>query len=90
VKETLFRFELRVPIADQENVKRELEQKVLSLKGIDALRFFNNGDVVELQLSVSFLDGEEAKALHRRIMNALIACKRVTISQVTTKLSDIF
>jgi hypothetical protein len=90
MKNTDFRFELRVADDEPQATLGSLEAKLQHLKGINSVTSNRSASIVELTLNVSFEDSEQAKKLHRKVMNSIMAHQGVTISQVATTLTDIF
>lgn len=90
MKQTDFRFELRLAADDSQATLSGLETKLRTIKGINSVRSSGSDCVVELTLNASFDDGDQAKKLHRKVMKSIMAYERVTISQVSTMLTDIF
>ncbi len=90
MKRTEFRFELRLAADDPQATLSGLETKLRTIKGINSVMSSGRDCVVELTLNASFEDGEQAKKLHRKVMNSIMAYEGVTISQVATMLTDIF
>lgn len=90
MKQAKFRFELRLAADDPQATLRGLEAKLQTMKGINSVTSSGSDCVVELILNASFEDGEQAKKLHRKVMNSIMAYEGVTISQVATMLTDIF
>ena len=90
MKQTDFRFELRVASDDPQATLSGLEAKLLTHKGINSVTASGSDCVVELTLNASFEDGEQAKKLHRKVVNSIMAYEGVTISQIATMLTDIF
>lgn len=90
MKHTDFRFELRLAADDPQATLSGLETKLRTIKGINSVTSSESNCVVELRLNASFEDGKQAKKLHRKVMNSIMAYEGVTISQVATMLTDIF
>lgn len=90
MKQTEFQFEIRLASDDAQSILKSLQAKLHILKGINSVTATENKTAVALTLSASFEDTDQAKRLHRKVMNTIIAQKGVTISQATTKLTDIF
>ncbi len=90
MKETAFRFDLRIDPADAESVLRELKDKLATLSGVLSVKSDVSGYGVTLAVQVCFDDSQHATKLHRKVMNKIIGHEGVTISQVMTKLTDIF
>lgn len=90
MKNTDFRFALRVADDEPQATLGSLEEKLGRLKGIKSVAATRSDTFVELTLNASFEDGEQAKKLHRKVVNSIMAHKGVTISQVTTMLTDVF
>ena len=90
MKQTDFRFELRLAADDPQAALSGHVTKLQTIKGINSVKSSGSGFVVELTLNASFENGEQAKRLHRKVMSSIMACEGVTISQVATMLTDIF
>ena len=90
MKETVFRFELRIDPANPENSFQGLTAKLATLSGVLAIKSELSENGISLSVHVSFADSEHAKRLHRKILNKIIGHEGVTILQVKTKLTDIF
>ncbi|MEW4487372.1 hypothetical protein AB1L42_04785 [Thalassoglobus sp. JC818] len=90
MKNTDFRFELRVADDEPTTTLVSLEAKLQTIKGINSLTFTRSKSAIEFTLNASFEDGEQAKNLHRKVINSIMAHEGVTISQVETTLTDIF
>lgn len=88
--ETIFKFELQMATGETEAVMQHLNNQLLELKGVESTNPKQESCYTELSIKISVKDSEEAKSLHRRIVNTLIKCDGVAISQVRTKLTDIF
>ncbi|MFO0976163.1 MAG: hypothetical protein U0996_07165 [Planctomycetaceae bacterium] len=90
MKQTVFRFELRIDPAAPEAALQGLKDKLSTLKDVLSIDTEATGYGTTLVIRVCFEDSEGAKKLHRKVMNKIIGHESVTISQVTTKLTDIF
>ncbi len=90
MKQTDFRFELRITSDDPQATLSGLEAKLRALKGINSVTAKGGDRLSELTLNASFEDGEQAKKLHRKVMNSIMTYEGVNISQVATMLTDFF
>ena len=90
MKQTNFRFELRITSDDPQATMSGLESKLRTLKGINSVTTNGVERLIELTLNAGFEDGEQAKKLHRKVIYAIMNHEGVTISQVATMLTDIF
>lgn len=90
MKQTDFRFELRLAADDPQATQSGLESRLRTIKGLNSVTSNGSDCVVDLTLNANFENGEEAKKLHRKVMNSIMAYEGVIISQVATMLTDIF
>lgn len=90
MKETVFRFSVRVASPEPTVAIHSLRNTLLGVKGVQQIDADGPEQLVELRVFVTFTDADEAKRLHRRLMNLIQKCNGVMILEVTTTLTDIF
>lgn len=90
MRETVFRFVLRI---DSENAAAHIEslkKTIVDLRGVVDAEAETTDYRTLLAVRIGFTEPEDAKKLHRKVMNILIRHEGVTVLQVESNLTDIF
>ncbi len=90
MKQTEFRFEVRLTADDPQSTLIGLETKLRLIKGIGQVLSIRSDCDAKFNVHASFEDGEQAKTLHRNVMSSIMTYEGATISRVATTLTDIF
>jgi hypothetical protein len=90
MKQTDFRFQLQITSGDPQSTLSVLASRLREIKGIDELRFSVGGDLAVMIARAAFDNKEDAKRIHRKVMQTLMNCSRIRIVEATSILSDIF
>lgn len=90
MKQTDFRFQLQIISGDPQSTLALLASNLREIKGMDELRFSVDGDVAVMIARAAFDDKEDAKRIHRKVMQTLMKYSRIRIVEATSILSDLF
>lgn len=83
MKETTFKFGVKIATTEAYEM---LRNKLAKIKGIAAIEL----EEETLSVRAFFENGEQAKKIHNKVINALIKTQDVTVTSATTMLTDIF
>jgi hypothetical protein len=87
MKRTAFEFELR-PIA--QDVLQPAIQALESIKGVERVEQRGAPFGIGLLVHAAFLDGNEAKKLHRKVIRSITKSKSIVVASATSNLSEIY
>ena len=90
MKETIFRFELRVDSENLGAVLHDLKNQLGGIPGVLSIESESRESFISLAMRVRFGDSEAAMKLHRKLTRIIKGLEGVTISEVTTTLTDIY
>jgi hypothetical protein len=90
MKQTEFKFGLRVDAENGGNLLDELSAVLGKIDGVCGVAMETRSCVPILAVKASFVDSEDAKRIHRKIMKTLMRQAGISISSAESNLTDIF
>ncbi len=90
MKQTDFRFQMQITSGDPQSTLASLTSTLGKIEGIEELRFRVDGELCVMLARAAFDNKEDAKRIHRKVMQTLMKCSRIRIVEATSILSDIF
>ena len=90
MKQTIFRFGLRFTADGPDLLSKQVEERIRAIKGVDNVDVNISHFSTELRVQVSFQNAEDAKKLHRKLVLSLLIIHGVSITRVTSNLTEVF
>ena len=90
MKSTTFQFELRLISDNAIESLQFLRNELASLHGVNGAEVDVKGSDAVLRVHVSFVDGDAAKKIHRKLVTRLNKTAGVAVTAATSNLSEIF
>ena len=90
MRQTTFRFELRILSNDPQSTLDAIKSRLEEVKGVKEVRLCFIGDGAEMNVEVAFATKEDAKVLHHKVMKSLIANQEIKINEASSVLTDVF
>lgn len=85
-----FRFIIRIIPANPDHILTDLIERLTALESINSVSTEIDSSDVKLAVNVSFEDAASAKKLHPQVMKTIMNHDGVSITEITTMLTDIF
>ena len=90
MKQTVFQFWLRLTGDQSDQLVSRIVATIKAIKGVDEAEADLHDTSAALRVHARFPDSTAAKKLHRKLMTTLMKMDGVTITRVTTDLTDVF
>jgi hypothetical protein len=90
MKATTFRFGIQSSADGNDESTKSLTNALRAIHGVEKVSIHGDLPVCTLKVRASFSDADSAKKLHRKIMRAIMGIAGISITEVSTTLTDIF
>jgi hypothetical protein len=90
MKKTTIEFDLRVSGGNDDDCLSGLTSVLSALSGVAQITCERDAPFATLRVTVTFPDKSAAKRLHRKVMNTIKKTPRISITRITSNLTEIF